>query len=271
MPVDTFYMNMLLEQVHGNTIASKQSWIRMEWYVWWGGDQCRYGLAARGYNGLGLAKKSMGFVANSPCVAAHLDNRCPNSQQCQVHQHVVLINGRANAAQVYPRGLCRAICRGTRQQFITDQKGQFLLAQLGENDNISSVELLNVAREIGSRCKTVEEEDRELFEEVWDDASGGRLKPGEVRRARQEEVDYIHKMNLYTKVPTVECHKRTGTAPIIVRWIDINKGDEEKPNYRSRLVAREINIHKREDLFAAIPPLEALKFILPIAASRNKG
>ena len=78
-------------------------------------------------------------------------------------------------------------------------------------------------------------------------------------------------MNLYTKVPVSECHKRTGKAPISVRWIDINGGDEEKPNYRSRLVAREINIHKREDLFAAIPPLVTLKLIISIAASSNKG
>ena len=129
---------------------------------------------------------------------------------------------------------------------------------------------MNVAREIESKCKTVEEEDSELFEEAWGDVSGARLKPEEVKRIRQEEVEYIHKMNLYTKVPIVERHKRTGKAPIIVRWIDINNGDEEKINYRSRLVAREINIHKREDLFAAIPPLEALKLILQIAASSNK-
>ena len=65
-------------------------------------------------------------------------------------------------------------------------------------------------------------------------------------------------MQLYEKVPIKTCFEETGKAPITVRWIDINKGDQENPNYRSRLVAREINTYKRDDLFAATPPLEAL-------------
>ncbi len=40
------------------------------------------------------------------------------------------------------------------------------------------------------------------------------------------------------------------------RWVDTNKGDEEKPEYRCRLVVKEIKKDKREDLFAAMPPLE---------------
>ena len=56
-----------------------------------------------------------------------------------------------------------------------------------------------------------------------------------------------------------------------MRWIDINKGDQTTPNYRSRLVAREINTQKRDDLFAGTPPLEALKCILSMAASGNGG
>ena len=52
-----------------------------------------------------------------------------------------------------------------------------------------------------------------------------------------EEVEYIHKMNLYTKVPVTTCRSKTGKSSIFVRWIDVNKGGVEKPNYRSRLVA----------------------------------
>ena len=77
-------------------------------------------------------------------------------------------------------------------------------------------------------------------------------------------------MDLYEKVPVSQCYERTGKAPISIRWIDINKGDAEKPNYRSRLVAREINTHKRDDLFAATPPLEALKIILSMQHAVTK-
>ena len=78
-------------------------------------------------------------------------------------------------------------------------------------------------------------------------------------------------MQLYDKVPVEECMRMTGRKPISTRWIDINKGDVSNPNYRSRLVAREINTHKRNDLFAATPPLEALKMIPAMTATANKG
>ena len=58
---------------------------------------------------------------------------------------------------------------------------------------------------------------------------------------------------------------------ISVRWIDINKGDSQNLNYRFRLVAREINTNKRDDLFAATPPLEALKVILSFTIKGNNG
>ena len=36
-------------------------------------------------------------------------------------------------------------------------------------------------------------------------------------------------------------------------------------------MAREIHTYKRDDLFAAMPPLEALKMILSMTATSNKG
>ena len=45
---------------------------------------------------------------------------------------------------------------------------------------------------------------------------------------------------VWDKRPRSEALARTGKAPIAVRWIDTNKGDDDCPNYRSRLVAREI-------------------------------
>ena len=92
-----------------------------------------------------------------------------------------------------------------------------------------------------------------------------------MRRARKEEIEYVQKMQLYTKVPKSECVRETGRSRISVRWIDINKGDAKEPNYRSRLVAREINTYKRDDIFVATPPLEALKVTLSLATSGNKG
>ena len=49
--------------------------------------------------------------------------------------------------------------------------------------------------------------------------------------------------------------------------IDTNKGDDENPEIRSRLVAKEFNDGEGEGLFAATPPLEALRMIISDAAT----
>ena len=53
--------------------------------------------------------------------------------------------------------------------------------------------------------------------------------------------------------------------------MDINKGDEINKEYRSRLVAKEIKMDKREDLFAATPPLEAKKLLFSQAVTEGIG
>ena len=91
-----------------------------------------------------------------------------------------------------------------------------------------------------------------------------------MRKARQAEVDYIHKMNLYDKVPISECWAKTGQKPIDTKWVDVNKGDTSRPNYRSRLVGKEYNQHKDDSLYAATPPLEALRIITSWAATHDE-
>ena len=100
---------------------------------------------------------------------------------------------------------------------------------------------------------------------------GAELDLKKMKEAREEEMEYVRKMHLYDKVPISECRRATGRMQITVRWIDINKGDGDIPNYRSRIVAREMNIYKRRDLFAATPPLEALKAIMSTTVSAHKG
>ena len=54
---------------------------------------------------------------------------------------------------------------------------------------------------------------------------------------------------------------------IKARWIDINKGDDDNPVYRSRLVGKDFNDGQMDGLFAATPPLEALRFLAHEAAT----
>ena len=230
-------------------------------------DRCQYGLLSRDIAGNGLVRKAIGFMTNSPCVAMMLQKRCPNRNGKVHHRHVRLEGDRTKAAQVYPDGSCKAICQGLLQQLEKDGKGQLLLAQL---EGIAE-EARDVEQQLVDEYHIVEDDDTSMVEQAWDDVTGAELDPTMVKQARKEEVGYVRKMGLYKKVSLDECWLRTGRKPIQVRWIDVNKGDVKHPNYRSRLVAKEINIYKRQDLFAATPPLEAVKMILSMTATHNTG
>ena len=78
-----------------------------------------------------------------------------------MHHHVRLENGRANAAQVYPPELCRAICQGFKAQLEADRRGQFLLAELEESGNGKGKDMADSARKIKEKYLTVEEDDEE--------------------------------------------------------------------------------------------------------------
>ena len=210
-------------------------------------------------------------MTKSVCVAKRLQERCPNKGGHQPLWHVRLESGRTKAAQEYFDELCRAICRGMIEQVDADRKGEFFIASIDKDGSATSSKLLNVQKELRSRCKIVEEEEDEPMMEAYDDVSGAQLDFKKVQIARREEVQYVREMQLYDKVPINERKQRTGKSPTTVRWIDINKGDEANPDYRSRLAVREINTYKREDLFAATPPLEALKTIFSLTVTSNKG
>ena len=99
-----------------------------------------------------------------------------------------------------------------------------------------------------------------------DDVTGTVLLPDLVVQARLEEMTYFKKLGVYKVVP--RAHQRQHGGKIIgTRWVDTNKGDSESPNCRSRLVGREFNVGRDDTLYAATPPLEALRVVLSHAAT----
>ena len=101
-----------------------------------------------------------------------------------------------------------------------------------------------------------EEESRKIY----DDLAGNELNPKNVKAARKGEMEFVKKIQVYEERTIEECWHKTGKRPIPTRWVDILKGDEE----RSRWVAQDFkgNDKNRDDLFAAMPPLEAKKALL---------
>ena len=73
------------------------------------------------------------------------------------------------------------------------------------------------------------------------------------------------------KVPVSQCTERAGKAPIGTIWVDIIKGDIVHPEFRSRVVGQESKVERRDDLFAATPPLEAMNLLLSLAVTEGIG
>ena len=91
-----------------------------------------------------------------------------------------------------------------------------------------------------------------------------------MREARQEEMKYITLKQVWEKCPRNKAIAM-GYKIVDTRWIDTDKGDEDKPIYRSRLVGKEFNTGQEDGLFASTPPLEALRFLISEAATEAKG
>ena len=65
-------------------------------------------------------------------------------------------------------------------------------------------------------------------------------------------MQYARDMRVYNKIHRSQA-VRNGWKIIKTRWIDINKGDDVNPKYRSRLVRKEFNTGEMEGLFAGTP------------------
>ena len=225
-------------------------------------DMCCFGMVATQDGEEGPVRKRTKLASNSKEIHKRVNRKCPNDTgEGERHVHVVLEGGRTKNAQVYPRQFCRAICEG-----IAAEKR---LRSLGL-EAYSLEEVKGLSAYGNDPSGELHEDETELMR-AFDDVSGDELKPEMVKAARAEEMLYFKKMGVYKKVPKKVCLQETGREPIGVRWVDINKGDNLHPNYRSRLVAKEYKTDDRPEWYAATPPSECLKIMLSkLASDRNK-
>ena len=108
-------------------------------------------------------------------------------------------------------------------------------------------------------------------ERYVDDLTGLALPPDLCDQARAEELRYFKEKGVWVIKRINECLRRTGKPPISVRWVETNKGDDQNPRIRSRLVAREIRLPGEEAIFAPTPPLESLRIVLSHAVTNMPG
>ena len=219
-------------------------------------DMCCYGMSATKDGVEGLTRKRTRIMSNAGEVLKRVQATCSNDSDSSKakHAHILLDQGRAKRAQVYPREFCKRVCEGIAAQKRLYTLGLVAVPLLSMDDGADKSEALHEAD--GTTA--------------FDDVSGEPLNIEKVRAARAEDMDYFRSMRVYERASEAECRAATGKGPIAVRWIDINKGDTVNPNYRSRLVAKEYKTEERPEWFAATPPSECLKLVLAKLASDKR-
>ena len=168
--------------------------------------------------------------------------QCPKD-----HDHIPLMNGRAGPCQVYPKKFCTQICLGLKDELT--KRASSRVDSIVKNMVDPIAELLSVY-EVHPHEEKVDMSHLYSGKDFFDDVHGKWLNKDMAIEARMLEMDFFKKMGVYTKVP----RDKAVSKIIRTRWIDTDKGDEENPNYGSRLVGKEFKTGARPDLFAATPP-----------------
>ncbi len=210
------------------------------------------------------AKKRTTVMTNSPAVATLL-----REAQCRrehVHQH--LLDHRAGACQKYPEKFAKLVCEGIKRELDTVEWRNRLCKVFDISQPFGKLMALQAKIEELAEAPEEEYSFSELYEDMdfVDDVTGAPLDKDEAVAARKTEITFFKKRGVHTKV-----RREPWMKVLTTKWLDVNKGDDVAKNYRARLVGREIKRSKRDDLFAATPPLESLRMILSICASRQSS
>ena len=219
-------------------------------------DQCRHGMKDRATGN--PVKKPTKYMSNAPEVLKELGKLCRGGKGvCGNGRPHQPCSGRtAKEAGIFPLKLCRTILKGMKKQMEHDGRKEH--SETGVN--------CLWEREL-QPTMSVEKDS----EEYYDDVTGQPLIKELVLEARAKEMAFFENKKVLQKVLRGTAWRVTGRRPIGVRWVDVNKGDDVHPEYRSRLVAKHIRYKGTESAFAAMPPVEAVRVIVSLLATALPG
>ena len=80
----------------------------------------------------------------------------------------------------------------------------------------------------------------------WDEVSGVELPRQLIAKARSDELAFFKSWEAFRECGDDECMRVARRRPISRRWKDINKGDADNVNVRSRLIARQFRSREME-------------------------
>ena len=232
-------------------------------------DQCQYGQQDPEGEPM---KKPTALMSNSDEVLKMMDRRCAGRHgECSRRRggrHRMVEGKLARLAAIYPFELCRALLTGCRNQLRADGKLSAGLHGIQCPEEDMGDEAL---RRRCCRLWKIDVEDDDDGATYKDAVTGQPLRAEWVKEARRKELEYFATKGVWAKRRREEAFEKQNKAPITVKWVDVNKGDDDHPNYRSRLVAREIRRAGEESFFAPTPPLESIRLVISLAATDLPG
>ena len=138
---------------------------------------------------------------------------------------------------MYPPRLVAAILRALRQsmraagcgeaQGLMGRDRQLTIAALEAGPTLEEPELLSLPDSTDSA------------QEFRGRSTGLTLNPEIVKRARELEMQHMGELKVREDSDRDTCIAGTGRPPIPTDWVDIDKGDPIRLNYRSRLICQE--------------------------------
>ena len=215
-------------------------------------------------------KKRTRWITNSATVAKALEKLCKDSTKVW-NRELSFEEGIVQAKAEYPPKLERAVLAGVRAQLVLDGEMREV-GHVGGPDPHEEPPLEEYLHEALPKAGKLY-----VKEPVIDANTGAELDPRKVAEARASELAWVKKQGVYEKVDESLCWAETGRAPITLKWVDRNKGDDIKENFRSRLVVREVKSQGQAALipdyalFSSMPPLEGLKILCSLLTSMKRS
>ena len=225
------------------------------------GDQCQFGAVAPKSQDRGCPiKKPIGSMSNSIEIRHALSRICEgrngSCSRPEGGRHTICQGSLTKGTAGYPRELCRAVLRGLSAQLRTHRRliaGCFGIqaegpahdAEPAGTDVFQTEGSVHDAEPVGGEQdvrKHAYGPAQGYSGRYKDDLTGQPLRDDLVKAARAKELELFSSKGVWSKVPRQRAFARPGKPPISVRWVDVNKGDEDEPHYRSRLVARQLRL-----------------------------
>ena len=180
---------------------------------------------------VGPVCKATGCMTNDEYIAEAVNRHCFGG-----HDHIQLLSGRAKSCEKYPPRLVAAILCALRQrvagrgeaQRMMGRDRQLTIAAVEAGPTLEEPELLSLP------------DNADGDQEFRDRSAGLPLNPEMVKKARELEMQYMEEeLKVLEDSDRDASMTETGRPPIPTDWVDINKGDSLRPNFRSRLVCQE--------------------------------